>query len=270
MDKKLDFKPLSSGLGFHPFSDGMPYAPVTKAAPVKPRENPLPVFQAPKPVAPQARAAAPSLPSRPIFHPPGQPTAPYAARAGAQAPSGATAAGAPRYARVSVPVAAPSPLVLKHGPIMIQDDVDEDLDLLGVGEHYGLGYLAKRVLAYSLDTAINLGLCAGAMLASLWKQGMSSELIWNPGVLLLVGLFLTVFNWAVITAQEVAFGTSAGKRVFGLAIDGPTSRVFLRSLFFLISAGFCGVGLFWAVANPRKRCWHDLVVDLQPIEIASL
>ncbi|MEK7692309.1 MAG: hypothetical protein AAB425_14940, partial [Bdellovibrionota bacterium] len=29
-DSKLEFKPLSDGLGFHPFSDGMPYAPVSK------------------------------------------------------------------------------------------------------------------------------------------------------------------------------------------------------------------------------------------------
>ncbi len=280
MDKpKLSFKPLSSGLGFHPFSDGMPYAPVTKAAstsskPAAPaprsRETTLPVFQTPKPAAPAMPPLSQmTIPSRPAF---------ATSLSGPQAPSGANAAGIPRYARVSVPVATPSaplnsPLILKAGPgagLKQADELDEDQDLLGVGETYGVAYLFKRVLAYSLDTTINLGLCAAAMMASLWKQGMNPELFWNPGVMLLVALFLTAFNWAVITAQEVAFGTTVGKRVFGLAIDGSTSQVFLRSLFFLVSAGFCGVGLFWAVANPRKRCWHDLVVDLQPIEIASL
>ena len=30
MDKEIQFKPLSQGLGFHPFSDGLPYAPISK------------------------------------------------------------------------------------------------------------------------------------------------------------------------------------------------------------------------------------------------
>ncbi len=83
-------------------------------------------------------------------------------------------------------------------------------------------------------------------------------------------LFLCVFNWAITTAQEVAFSTSLGKRLFGLALNGSASAIFLRAFFFLPSVGFAGIGLIWALFDRRKRCWHDLVVDLQPTEIAYL
>jgi len=99
---------------------------------------------------------------------------------------------------------------------------------------------------------------------------MSPELLINPGIVLIAGLFLAFFNWAITTAEEVAFGTSIGKRLFGLAIQGSASAIFLRAFFFLPSTCFGGIGILWALFDRRRRCWHDLVVDLQPIEIARL
>jgi uncharacterized RDD family membrane protein YckC len=83
-------------------------------------------------------------------------------------------------------------------------------------------------------------------------------------------LFFTLFNWALVTAQEIAFGTTIGKRIFGLMIQGNTSAIFLRAFFFLPSLGFCGIGLLWSLFDRRKRCWHDVVVNVQPIEVARL
>ena len=128
----------------------------------------------------------------------------------------------------------------------------------------------KRAFAYLLDSAFNLALCAAALSAALWKQDLSPELLLNPGVILVASLFLGVFNWAITTAQEVAFGTSIGKRVFGLGIQASASAIFLRSFFFLPSLFFAGIGLIWSFFDKRKRCWHDLVVDVQPQEIARL
>jgi hypothetical protein len=92
----------------------------------------------------------------------------------------------------------------------------------------------------------------------------------NPGIVMISVLFFVLFSWALITAQEIAFGTSVGKRVFGLMINGSTSAIFLRAFFFLPSIGFCGVGLLWSLFDKRKRCWHDVVVNVQPIEVARL
>ena len=163
----------------------------------------------------------------------------------------------PQAPRISVPV------VSKPSPVQ-----PESTPSLELPPAYGLGYMFKRVSAYLLDSAFNLALCAGALSVALWKQDMSPELLVNPSIVLVASLFLGVFNWAITTAQEVAFGTSLGKRLFGLALNGSTSAIFLRAFFFLPSACFAGIGLFWSLFDKRKRCWHDLVVDLQPIEIA--
>ncbi|MGK5085555.1 RDD family protein [Bdellovibrionota bacterium FG-1] len=180
--------------------------------------------------------------------------------------SGATVAGPVQYARISVPVATqvasknqkPTQAAL---PAAQPPPLEADL---------GAEYVFKRVFAYLLDTIINTGLCAGALSAALWKENLSPELLLNPGIVLLAGLFLGVFNWAITTAQEVAFGTSIGKRLFGLALQGTASALFLRAFFFIPSLCFAGIGLIWALFDRKRRCWHDLVVDLQPIEINNL
>ncbi len=261
-EKTLFFKPLSEGLGFHPFSDGLPYAPVTKNTTNK------------TPTSPGA-ASSRSIPL------------PVGPMPDFQRGSGATAAGAASFAlparpnltsftalpRVSVPVAPPS-LNSPHGSVQAQDKASSaqmsaefQAELAPAN---GLGYLAKRSVAYLLDTAFNTGLCAGTFGFALWKQGISPETLIGPSMIFLFVVFLCTFNWAIMTAQEMAFGTTLGKRIFGLALDGSGAAIFLRAFFFLPSAGFLAVGLLWGIFDRRKRCWHDLVVNLQPIEIAQL
>ncbi len=239
MDGPLDFKPLTDGLGFHPFADGLPYAPVRKT-------------QAPLPEA--------------------QP----------QQGTGAVSAGHARFAtqlprvpvaRVSVPVA--SSLPLQESAIQARNPLPAAPEKSGVpapGSQpmQSWAYLPKRLLAYSLDSAFNMGLCAVAFGGALWKQGIPPESLLSPGTVVLFTLFLLGFNWAILTAQEVAFGTSLFKRLFGLELDGSATAIFLRAFFFLPSLGFCGVGLLWAGLDRRRRCWHDLVVNLQPVETARL
>ncbi len=135
---------------------------------------------------------------------------------------------------------------------------------------YGLGYLFRRLFAYGLDSFVNVGLCLAGLSLSLWKEGVPRNLLLNPTVFLLGLLFLCVLNWALIAAQEVLFRTSLGKRVFGLALEGSTAAIFMRAFFYIPSAAFFGFGLFWGVIDPRRRCWHDLITDLQPTEVAHL
>jgi uncharacterized RDD family membrane protein YckC len=249
----LSFAPLSQGLGFHPFSDGLPYAPVSKSPTNANKSAPpqtmgtgamaagLPSFLPPPPSTPASSRApihAPRIPVAPAHRAPFAPRKPLAPSA-------------------SSSKAAAEAIASRLTPEMLQPT-------------YGFGYLFKRAFAYLIDTAFNLALCAGALSGALWKQELSPELLLNPGIIIVAALFLAFFNWAITTAEEVAFGTSIGKRIFGLAIQGSASAIFLRAFFFIPSACFGGIGLLWSVFDRRRRCWHDLVVDLQPMEIARL
>lgn len=235
-EKDLKFRPLTEGLGFHPFSDGLPYAPVSKhkTRPSSPAEKPQP----------------------------------YATGAGA------VAAGQPRFAtpaaRVRVPVArapekASNLIPSDHAAISEAAPLSSRLQ-----PRYGFAYLFKRVLAYILDTALNISACVAALSFVLVRIAVEPLTLMDQSVLLLSVPFVLFFNWALIAAQEVAFSTSVGKRIFGLHLDGSATAIFLRACFFIPSILFVGVGLIWALFNKRKRCWHDMIVDLQPKEVAAL
>jgi len=249
--KGIDFKPLTQGLGFHPFSDGLPYAPVSKSA-ARPQATPhSPPKEGKRDLARDLSGGA-----------------------------GAISAGKPDFAytpRVSVPVAAPAPKVStqvqKPAPqkVVAKQTATAAPAAQAFGEpKFGYVYLLKRVLAYSLDTLLNTALLATGLSFALLNEDMNPDLLMNPGIVMISILFFTLFNWALITAQEVAFGTSIGKRIFGLMVQGSTSALFLRAFFFLPSISFCGVGLLWGLFDKRKRCWHDVVVNVQPIEVARL
>jgi hypothetical protein len=62
----------------------------------------------------------------------------------------------------------------------------------------------------------------------------------------------------------VAFGTTLGKRIFGMKLDGDGFSCFMRSILFIPSLVFGGLGLWIAIFDSRKRCWHDRVTKLQP------
>lgn len=253
----LSFEPLSEGLGFHPFSDGLPYAPVGKTPNVAKNSAAQPAAGA---LAAGLPGYAPPPPRIPRIQAPRVPVAAASqpAHHAAPAPRAPQPFSHPQFHhRPAAQIVTAETLAAGISPELLEPSL-------------GFGYMLKRVLAYLVDSAFNLSLCAGALSFALWRQDLSPELLINPGIVLVAGLFLGFFNWAITTAEEVAFGTSIGKRLFGLAIQGGASAIFLRAFFFLPSACFGGIGLLWALFDRRRRCWHDLVVDLQPIEIARL
>lgn len=160
----------------------------------------------------------------------------------------------------------PQPLPPKNPPIP-QKSANE---LLIAVPAPGVGYLFKRLFAYLFDSVLNLGLCTGTLILILRNQGLNPDSLLSADIWLPFCLFLFVFNWAIIAAQEVAFGTSVGKRLFGLALNGNAAALFLRAFFFLPSLAFGGLGIVWALFDRNRRGWHDLVVDVQPTEIAQL
>ncbi len=146
-------------------------------------------------------------------------------------------------------------------------------DLLGFGHceiQFGYGYLLKRVAAFLMDLTLNLTLLGVATAGFMFKLGFHPRQLLAYEILPVTVVFLLVFTWAVVAAEEVAFGTTAGKKILSLSIDGPVGTVFLRSLLFLFSMACFGLGIFYALFDRKKRCWHDALSGLQPIEIAKL
>ncbi len=292
------FQAITPGLGFHPFSDGLPYAPVSKTTTgakvpsteqtANPSSRGTTLNATPAPASGGAPAsismgapmgglgATAAGPATFGFPTPARPNHPNIARGNIPAP------------RVSVPVANPGPSLVPGGPAgaLRPSSPAKPKPTRPAAEparsavptpaatfaahRYGFVYLLKRTVAYLIDSALNCALLAGGLSLALWNQDLGPELLTNPGVIVISGLFFALFNWALITAQEIAFGTSVGKRVFGLALQGSTSAIFLRAFFFLPSLGFCAIGLLWGLLDRQKRCWHDLVVNVQPLEIAKL
>lgn len=236
MDKELDFKPITQGLGFHPFSDGLPYAPVSKT-------------QQTQTQAPRLSGSVPPASSSVI------PRASTALRG-----AGAVAAGRPQFV-------LPTPKTVNPAPSSVAPAVE----LLDSHEQvYGWTYLFKRVFAYAIDSAITFSVCFAALMYALEKTHGTAELEGAPALWFLGLMVGLAFHWFFITAQELIFKTTVGKRWMGLRLFGGASAIFVRAFFFVPSVLFCGLGVFWALLDRKKRCWHDLVADLAPTEIARL
>ena len=160
------------------------------------------------------------------------------------------------------PVSRPAPVV----PQPVSPPVSTPRPQAAVKPHYDFYYLFKRTLAALFDATLNISLCGLTFGTLLWKTGFETRFLFDQDVLFLGGAFLFVFHWAVTTAQEVSFSTTLGKRLFRLSLEGSPGQIFLRSLLFLVSLGFAGFGLLWALADSQKRTWHDLITQLQPRE----
>lgn len=240
--KPLSFKPLSEGLGFHPFSDGLPYAPVSKS-----RQS-------------QQPTATPYTPSSPNMNSMG---------------TGAMAAGAPRFAplvrrpaefrpapgpSLAKTISSPRPAMANPAPVM-----PAPMESAPSWE-----YLPKRFFAALFDLLINFMLCGAAILVGLWNQDVATSDFWSASMWILGGVFALAFHWALVTAQEVAFGTSLGKRFLGLRLEGTPGALLWRAVVFIPSIGLAGIGLLWGFFDSKRRCLHDIASGVQPLETVQL
>ena len=130
----------------------------------------------------------------------------------------------------------------------------------------GWGYLVKRVLAYSIDVLANAAFFILVISQTVWRGNFSPSILLDPHVAVVAGIFFSLLNWTILTLEEMMFGTSLGKKVFGLTLRGSAIAIFLRALFFIPSSLFFGVGLFWSLIDSRKACWHDRMLEIQPTE----
>ena len=194
------------------------------------------------------------------FHPfsDGLPYAPLRKNRTPTTGGGAVAAGPPSFAR---------PTKLNQAT----QKAETDKPLLRE-ETFGFSYLFKRMIAYFIDSFFNISVCVIALTYILIHEDIRIEsLVIGPDLAFLIVTFLFVFNWALITAQEVTFRSSLGKRIVSLQLSGSSaSKLLLRSFLFILSGFFCGIGLLWGLFDKQKRCWHDVVTDIQPVNLTKL
>lgn len=251
-DRPVSFAPLTDGLGFHPFADGLPYAPAGKSA------SPS---GASAPTGTGAVAAG-----RPQFVYP-SPAVTAAAKTASRATS-----PLPRLPAMGSSVDETVDRIRRELESIQNDRLDQaranaaEVKALqsGVRASHSLGYSFERAFAFVLDSAFNLSVCGSILSTALISTDIENLNALSSGAMITVAAFLFLCNWALIAAQEVAFGTSIGKRIFGLRLEGNGFECFIRSLFFLPSLLFGGLGILVALFDSRKRCWHDRMTKLQP------
>jgi hypothetical protein len=245
----ISFRPLSDGLGFHPFSDGLPYAPIAKS--------------------PRIGGAAQNASSQSSTSTTG---------------SGAVAAGSPKMVFPQKPTSTQKTLAVPQISVPVAKvsmPLDQSLPGLGiekerrpqaptrdkVDQTFGIVYLLRRAIAQLIDSGVSLALFAGIVRFGMWNEEFTPELMTNSSLIFVAACLWITFHWFVLAVQEVIFLTSVGKRLVGLRLYGSNFLVLLRSLFFLPSIGLLGIGIIWAIFDRNKRCWHDQIVEIQPINL---
>ena len=234
------FQPLTEGLGFHPFSDGLPYAPMTK----NPRMNG-------NYAAPGGQASRFSNGSGAVSGGPPK-IAVDLLRAQKKSPSHPT-----EGLQISVPVVKKETV---HSVLALQSPKNEERS------RYGYIYLFRRCFAFLTDCSVNLVIFLGMTRLFFGAKEISLDMFSNLGVLLLIGANFVLFQWLSMTFQEVTLSTTFGKRLFRLRLLGGPLRRLLRAVFFIPSVGCLGTGLLYSLVDSQKRCWHDRIFDLQPVE----
>jgi hypothetical protein len=269
-DKAIEFKALTDGLGFHPFANGLPYAPITPNG--APKATPKPSFESGSGAYSAGRPTF--ITTQKVQVPRSTVQSQSQAQSSGQSQSHASAQS---HSSAQFPAqfltSSQAPRVQTQRQSNLQANVQgqaQSKSLLQVEQHYGFEYIAKRFLAYFVDSFLNMSLGAGALFLVLWKQESNLESLINPSILIVSALFLMFFNWAMVTAQEVAFHTSVGKKFFGLQLHGSLGAILIRAILFIPSCAVFGLGVLWILFSPNGRCWHDSASGTQPQEIAEL
>jgi hypothetical protein len=234
-EKEIHFKALTPGLGFHPFSNGLPYSPpAAKGIPEKPQNF--------------SQGTSAYTAGRPSFVYPKAQTKPSP-----------QAIAVPASVKVAAKASA-----------IVGTQATSPKPLLQTDHHLGFEYLLKRVLAFFVDSFLNILLSSSILGFCLWSQSNNFDFMMNSGVLLISGCFLIFFNWAMITSQEILFHTSIGKKLFGLRLEGSLGAILGRAVLFIPSAAFFGLGVIWAAFNDNRMSWYDAATGVQPKEVAEI
>lgn len=124
--------------------------------------------------------------------------------------------------------------------------------------------LSRRVGAFSIDTLFNVSVLSVFFAATMFRFGPRLWDLLSVELGLVLGVVFALASWSLVLLQEILFKTSLGKWIFRLRLGGPRVSIFVRAFFFPLSVLAGGLGLLWSLWDPRGRCWHDLLADLEP------
>jgi uncharacterized RDD family membrane protein YckC len=120
--------------------------------------------------------------------------------------------------------------------------------------------LFRRLAALAYDCLLLLSLLLVATLLALPLTGGQAVRPHNPyfqTYLFLIGFFYFAWHW-------VRSGQTLGMRAWRIRVvsldGGPVGwwQALLRFMVGLASLAVVGLGLLWALVDPRRRAWHDL------------
>jgi len=253
---KLNFTPVSEGLGFHPFSNGLPYAPVGKTQ----RTN-APLSSPVSSSGAGATAAGPSsfsYPQAPVIH---TPQIPKTQPQPFSPPLTPDVLGKPIAAnsKKAEPQKSPTHVAPSESEISLAQENTP-----------GFFYLIKRTFAFGIDVSLNGLLISAGWLAVLWDQVQEWDFFLQPKPLTMVVILFVVFQWGLFTIQEVLFKNTFGKQICGLRINGSPWQILMGNIWFIPSLGFSGLGVLWALFDSSKRNWHDRAAGIAVVEMAKL
>jgi uncharacterized RDD family membrane protein YckC len=121
--------------------------------------------------------------------------------------------------------------------------------------------LIRRLLIMIYDTVVIVGLLIlTAILALLAQQGERKAFEDPAYTAFLAGVWFLYLGWC-----WTKVGMTVGMRAWRVQIvdeDGSRPgwrKCIVRFVFSVISALALGAGFWWSLADPQKRCWHDIV-----------
>jgi uncharacterized RDD family membrane protein YckC len=188
-------------------------------------------------------------------------------------PSGATVAGpvrvAPTFTRPQPVVLRGRPLAdLQTQPVAQPQPVAQTQPEAPALPSLGWVYLLGRITAFAIDLIVHPAFSMLVLMGVTVLRGHEPMVLFGAGVFEVALLFSLALGAALMMAQEVVLGSTPGKRIVGLRLRGSSAAIFMRSFFFLPSMLFMGAGIFWALFNRQRRCWHDLAADVQPLPVS--
>lgn len=130
---------------------------------------------------------------------------------------------------------------------------------------FEFGYSLRRMGAYLVDLVFHLSLFSLFFGLTAAQLGVSPSVFFERDALSLTFGVFFILHAAFLAAEEVTLGSSLGKRIFGLRMEGNAIRVFARSFLFPFSVLALGIGLFSSLWDPRGRAWHDRLSGVAPI-----
>ena len=126
------------------------------------------------------------------------------------------------------------------------------------GEPFPPAGLARRFAAMFYDALLLAAALYAAAIPAVWLRGgaVPPDELWFQAWLVFVAWFYLALSW---TRGGQTLGMRAWRCQLVTVDGGPVGwgRTVARFAAALVSWAALGLGFWWALADPERRCWHD-------------